>query len=103
MSRFNNKNEISESMRTAEIRNSMITYEDMYNILYKQMIKLTRKDSKDAKSVEIWCSELRNENHTILYEEALYDSSHNNQVFAIMSPAQKNVVVSLVYLISNKN
>ncbi len=91
MSRFNNQSEILETMHPAEIRNSMVTYEDMYNILYTQMVKLTRRHTNDIQSVEIWVSELRNEGYKILYEESRYSNAPNHNVFAIMSPSQKNV------------
>ncbi len=91
MSRFNNQSEIMENMRPAEIRNSLVTYEDMYNILYTQMTKLTRRHANGTQSVEIWVSELRTEGYKILYEESRYSNNPNHKVFAVMNPAQNHV------------
>jgi hypothetical protein len=91
MTRFNNLNEITESTALPEIRNSMITYEDMYNILYRQMITLTRKDKDNFLSVKLWCAQLEESGHFIFLESPEYNNSLDHKVFAIMSPEQREV------------
>lgn len=92
MSNLIGQNEINESMPPADIRKSMITYEDMYNILYKQMTTLTRKDENDAESVKLWAECLRTDSYYVHYEQSRYDTGNNNsKVFALMSPLQREV------------